>query len=91
MRRIKQIAYLHMQDKPRPEARQRTRAMSTSNAAVEVGVVPKEIATGVAGVDFLEGLRKGTHPAPPFAVETDIWIVEVEDRAGRHFIDNVVD
>jgi uncharacterized protein (TIGR00369 family) len=52
--------------------------MSTSNTVVEVGVVPKEIATRVAGVDFLEGLRKGMHPAPPFAVETDIWIEEVE-------------
>jgi uncharacterized protein (TIGR00369 family) len=51
--------------------------MSTSNAAVEVGVVPREIATGVAGLDFLEGLRKRAHPAPPFAAQTDIWIVEV--------------
>jgi uncharacterized protein (TIGR00369 family) len=52
--------------------------MSTAHATAEVGIVPSEIATGVAGLDFLEGLRKGTHPAPPFAVETDIWIVEVE-------------
>ena len=52
--------------------------MSTSNPAVEVGVVPREIATGVAGLAFLEGLRDGTQPAPPFAVETDVWIVEVE-------------
>ena len=54
------------------------RAMSTANAAIEVGVVPREIATGIAGLAFLEGLRDGTQPAPPFAVETDIWIVEVE-------------
>jgi uncharacterized protein (TIGR00369 family) len=27
---------------------------------------------------FLEGLRDGTQPAPPFAVETDVWIIEVE-------------
>ena len=52
--------------------------MSTSHPAIEVGVVPREIATGVAGLDFLRGLRDGTQPAPPFAVETDVWIVEVE-------------
>jgi uncharacterized protein (TIGR00369 family) len=53
-------------------------AMSTSHPAIEVGVVPREIATGVAGLAFLEGLRDGTQPAPPFAVETDVWIIEVE-------------
>ena len=52
--------------------------MSASSPAVEVGVVPREIATGVAGLAFLEGLRDHTQPAPPFAVETDVWIVEVE-------------
>jgi len=52
--------------------------MSTPHATAEVGVVPREIATAVAGLDFLEGLRKGAHPAPPFAAVTDIWIVEVE-------------
>jgi len=67
-----------MQEKARAEAKQRMTAMSTSHPAIEVGVVPREIATGVAGLDFLRGLRDGTQPAPPFAVETDVWIVEVE-------------
>jgi uncharacterized protein (TIGR00369 family) len=67
-----------MQEKVRTGAKQRMTAMSTSHPAVEVGVVPREIATGVAGLDFLRGLRDGTQPAPPFAVETDVWIVEVE-------------
>lgn len=52
--------------------------MSTGNAAVAVGVVPREVAAGLAGIDFLEGLRDRRQPAPPFAVETDIWIAEVE-------------
>jgi hypothetical protein len=28
--------------------------------------------------------------AREFKFDPDIWVVEVEDRAGRHFIDNVV-
>ena len=55
--------------------------MNPMSAPAGVGVVPRETAAGAAGVDFLKRLRDGTHPAPPFAVETDIWIVEVE--AGR--------
>lgn len=45
------------------------------------GVVPQDVATSVSGLDFLSALRDGTYPAPPFAVESDIWITEVE--AGR--------
>lgn len=45
------------------------------------GVVPQEIATSVSGLDFLSALRDGRYPAPPFAVETGIWISEIE--AGR--------
>jgi hypothetical protein len=54
--------------------------MSTANATggVGVGVVAREVATALAGQAFLEGLRDRTQPAPPFAVETDIWIVEVD-------------
>jgi uncharacterized protein (TIGR00369 family) len=45
------------------------------------GIVPQEVATSVSGLDFLTSLRDGTYPAPPFAVETGIWIAEIE--AGR--------
>ena len=45
---------------------------------MRIGVVPREAAAGIAGLAFLEGLRDGKQPAPPFAVETDIWIAEVE-------------
>jgi uncharacterized protein (TIGR00369 family) len=52
--------------------------MSMRDVAAAVGVVPREIAAGVAGLDFLEGLRDGKHPVPPFAAETDILIAEVD-------------
>ena len=51
--------------------------MSMRDAAA-IGVVPREIAAGVAGLDFLEGLRDGKQPVPPFAAETDILIAEVD-------------
>ena len=52
--------------------------MRTLYEATEVGVVPREVATGVAGLAFLERLRDRTQPVPPFASETDIWLIEVE-------------
>jgi uncharacterized protein (TIGR00369 family) len=52
--------------------------MNASDPVVKVGVVARDIATGMAGLDFLRGLRDRTRPVPPFAVETDIWLVEVE-------------
>jgi uncharacterized protein (TIGR00369 family) len=42
------------------------------------GVVPQEVAISVSGLEFLSALRDGKHPAPPYAVESDIWITEVE-------------
>lgn len=38
----------------------------------------KKTEGGIAGLDFLKGLRDGKYPAPPFANETDVSIVEVE-------------
>jgi uncharacterized protein (TIGR00369 family) len=35
-------------------------------------------AASIAGLDFLKRLVDGSYPAPPFAGETDIWIVEAE-------------
>jgi uncharacterized protein (TIGR00369 family) len=42
------------------------------------GVVAREVATAVSGLEFLTALRLGAHPAPPFAEVADIWISEVE-------------
>lgn len=47
-------------------------------SGTQVGVVPREVAAGIAGLAFLQGLRDGKQPAPPFAVETDIWIAEAD-------------
>jgi uncharacterized protein (TIGR00369 family) len=52
--------------------------MRTSNPPVTAGARPRDIATRLAGLDFLRALREGKHPAPPFAGATDIWIAEVE-------------
>jgi uncharacterized protein (TIGR00369 family) len=45
------------------------------------GVVPRETALGMSGLEFLTAIRDRRLPAPPFAGLTDIWIAEVE--AGR--------
>ena len=43
------------------------------------GVVPLELATATPGLAFLEGLRDGALPAPPFAAATDVRLVEAEN------------
>jgi uncharacterized protein (TIGR00369 family) len=57
---------------------QRSAVIAAPDRRFAVGLVPRDVAGGIAGLDFLKGLRDGTLPAPPFAVETDIWLVEVE-------------
>ena len=52
--------------------------MALQSATGNVGVVPRELATAMTGIEFLEKLRDGALPAPPFAEVTDIWITEVE-------------
>ena len=44
----------------------------------KLGIVPAEQATAGTGLSFLEQLRDGGHPAPPFAAATDFWLVEAE-------------
>jgi uncharacterized protein (TIGR00369 family) len=45
------------------------------------GVVARESATAVSGLEFLTALRQGVQPPAPFADVTEIWLAEVE--AGR--------
>lgn len=52
--------------------------MRTVDAGVEIGVVPREVAAAMPGLDFLRALRDRTQPAPPFAAVTDVWLVEAE-------------
>jgi uncharacterized protein (TIGR00369 family) len=52
--------------------------MALQSATDNVGVAPREIATAMTGIEFIEKLRDGTLPVPPFAEVTDIWITEAE-------------
>ena len=47
-------------------------------SALGFGVVPRELASAMTGLEFLEKLRDGALPAPPFAEAADIWLAEVE-------------
>ena len=49
-----------------------------TDTPAKAGVVPQELATATPGLAFLEGLRDGALPAPPFAAVTDVWLVEAE-------------
>src|SRR4051794_8656463 len=51
--------------------------MSAANPYREFGVVSRETATGMSGLEFLTGLRDQKLPAPPFAGVADIWITEI--------------
>ncbi len=50
----------------------------SSAPIAKVGVVSREVLTATSGVAFLQGVRDGIHPAPPYAASTGIWISEVE-------------
>lgn len=39
-----------------------------------VGVLAPAEAAKLSGIDFLQGLRDGKYPAPPFSATADIWI-----------------
>ena len=52
--------------------------MGAANPYTTFGVVSREAAVGVSGLEFLRGIMGRTYPAPPFAETTDIWIVEAE-------------
>lgn len=50
-----------------------------SGPYTQFGVVPRETALGMSGLEFLTALRDRTLPAPPFAGIIDIWLAEVEE------------
>jgi len=52
--------------------------MALQSETGRFGIVPRELAMTMTGLEFLEKLRDGALPAPPFAEVTDIWITEVE-------------
>jgi uncharacterized protein (TIGR00369 family) len=52
--------------------------VSPTHRPTNFGIVEKEQATSESGLAFLEKLRDGIHPPPPFAGAADIWLLEVE-------------
>ena len=53
-------------------------ALHSSSAPHRFGVVSRADAAAMSGLAFLEKLRDGALPAPPFAEATEVWIAEVE-------------
>ncbi|GGF19432.1 thioesterase [Aliidongia dinghuensis] len=52
--------------------------MTRQNPATHFGLVPREEAARLSGLDFLRGLLEQRLPAPPFAEAADVWPVSVE-------------
>ncbi|MGE0768376.1 MAG: PaaI family thioesterase [Hyphomicrobiaceae bacterium] len=52
--------------------------MSIAPSRGKVGVVPMEAAIASSGLAFLQGLRDGQHPVPPYAAASGITIADVE-------------
>ena len=38
-----------------------------------IGIVPPEVASSLAGIDFLRSLLNGDNPAPPYNETADVW------------------
>jgi uncharacterized protein (TIGR00369 family) len=57
---------------------ERVSAMNEHNPHKSFGLVPRETAAGLSGLEFLRGLLERRLPAPPFAEVTDLWPVSVE-------------
>jgi uncharacterized protein (TIGR00369 family) len=51
---------------------------NASQQAPDAGVGQTRAPGAMAGLEFLKRLADGSYPAPPFAAQTDIWIVEAE-------------
>jgi uncharacterized protein (TIGR00369 family) len=43
-----------------------------------VGLVPIEVAAEISGLTFLQRLKDGSYPAPPYAATSEIELTEVE-------------
>jgi uncharacterized protein (TIGR00369 family) len=52
--------------------------VTVDNLAREFGLVSRETAASLSGLDFLRGLIDRIYPAPPFAEVTDIWPISAE-------------
>ena len=52
--------------------------MTDHNPSTRFGLLPRDQAAALSGFDFLDGLRQGLYPAPPFSEVADVWPVSVE-------------
>ncbi|HEV2674283.1 MAG TPA: PaaI family thioesterase [Aliidongia sp.] len=52
--------------------------MTDHNPATAFGMVPRDQAVTISGLDFLRGMQDGIYPAPPFSEVADIWPISVE-------------
>ena len=52
--------------------------MKKHNPYTNFGLVPRELALSVSGLDLLLQTLDRQHPAPPFGHTTDIWLTEAE-------------
>ena len=43
------------------------------------GVVPRDVALGLKGINLLRGLIEGRYPNPPFSQTTGIYLVEAHN------------
>lgn len=51
--------------------------MTDHNPATRFGLLPRDEAAQLSGLDFLKGLQDGRYPAPPFSAVADVWPVSV--------------
>jgi hypothetical protein len=49
-----------------------------NNPARHFGLLSRDRAGSLCGVDFLRGIMDGRYPAPPFSEVADVWPVSVE-------------
>jgi uncharacterized protein (TIGR00369 family) len=52
--------------------------MNELNPHQTFGLVPRQVAASMSGLEFLQGLLDRAHPAPPFSEVADIWPVSLE-------------
>jgi uncharacterized protein (TIGR00369 family) len=50
--------------------------MSLGKTTQEFGIVARDVAAGMSGLAFLQGMLDQVLPAPPFTQATDIWLTE---------------
>jgi acyl-coenzyme A thioesterase PaaI-like protein len=53
--------------------------MSAIAKPSEYGVIPREIALRMSGLELLQAVISGAQPGPPIAQTADFWITEVEN------------